>query len=167
MLVERKFFGTPDGYVAVDWAKPIEALVLEPHEAHCIADVLLKLSEKAVHGRPSKFHGGAPDVRMKVQGRYACVHFGQALQVWHFTKTEASQIGHGLRDLAYKAERNERGLLPTKHDVDRMEEALVGEGGHRIIQHAPGAPTVPDSGGGLRVVPQGSFLSRLIRQVWR
>ena len=164
MLVERRF-GIQGGYVYVDWNNPVQEMVLEPKEAHFIADTFQRFADIAVDGLPSKFKQ-APEVRMKAQERWACIHWGEKKAVWLFTKSEASRIAAGLREVAYKAERNERGLLPTQHDVDKMEEALAGEGGHRIIQHAPDKPVQADTGGGLRIVPQGSFLSRLIRRPW-
>lgn len=164
MLVERRF-GIQSGYVSVDWHHPVHEMVLEPREAHGLADLFQRFSLCAADALPSTFTG-SPAIRMKAQDRWVCIHWGAGLAVMWFTKGEAARIADGLREVAYKAERNERGLLPNRHDVDTMEEALVGEGRHRIIQHAPAAQAM-DDGGGVRVLPQGSFLSRLIRRPWR
>ena len=160
MLIERRF-GIVSGYVVVDWQTPVESMVLLPNEAHLLADVFGTVAQRADEGRPSK-NEGAPKIRLVVCGRYATVHWGQSKSNWLFTKAEAVRIASSLREIAYKAERNERGLLPSVKDVDRMEEALVGH--HQIIQSAAESP-VP-APGGLQICTQGSFLSRWIRKRW-
>jgi len=160
MLIERRF-GIASGYVMVDWQVPVKSMVLLPNEAHFLADLFGKVAQHADEGRPSP-NEGSPEIRMAACGRYAAIHWGQHKVVWLFTRSEAARLASALREVAYKAERNERGLLPTVKEIDRMEEALVGK--HTIIQdtsrvHDVGPP-------GIQIRPQGSFLSRLIRKSW-
>lgn len=158
-----------DGFGYIDFGRRSQVHAYDVNQAWVMIDTFLKLG-RLVHDKGASPASLLPDrsskqVLIKMHQLHVCVNWGTDDQILAFTADELFNIADTMTQAAYKVERDIRGLLPSKQDVNDMEEVLITDR-HKVIQQAfknIERPNVNE----LQVSTPHSFLSKLIRKPWR
>lgn len=159
-----------DGCIAITFDQRIKELLFTYEQAFKWGDELGQLASRALAQGGS---GLASPMSVHASVRLRGVLVVLSLLTPHasvtLTPTDAYILSDELILVAQKAEKFQRQLLPTQHDVDAMGEVLTGVGRHSFHQHPLGTVWRASSNGhanGLSLVKRLPLLSRLIRKPW-
>ena len=157
-----------EGQVLVTFDQPTAELVLTHEQAFLWGDHLSRLADQLrARGESNQPVLTTTAVRVGLRGVLVTMTFPRRMTRLVLTLVDTYFVSDELIIVAQKAEKRTRGLLPSRKDVDRMDECLTEVGHHRFIQHAPGEiwkPAVMPRG--IRLVNRLPMLSRLIRRPW-
>ena len=156
------------GRIVLTFERPTKDLVFTAEQAFFWGDHLSTLADQLrARGEADSLLHSATAVQVGLRGVLVTMTFPVHVTGLTMTIRDAYTVSDELIVVGQKAEKRARGLLPTRKDVDKMEDTLAGVGHHTITQHRPGAlwtPTVP--GHGVSLVRRLPMLSRLLRPRW-
>lgn len=157
-------FDSTDTHVVMTFSEPVQVVTLDKAQAFWFWENLHKFSVKLSKVSLDEFgittNPKMESVRVRAEGTKVQMVFSHPQTIVELPYSASVALAEALRETAYKAERNVKGLLPTKKEVDRFEEWTCG------------TPKITNHGARLAlkrkapVFTNQPLLSRFIRKPW-